>query len=86
VNAIVAKTTSSGKANTRGREPKVTRAQVDRFIAERRGGLERVDDAAIEAKTRAALAGVDKDKTLREAQALRKKRNIPIGPSVRRHT
>ena len=87
VNAIVARTTGSGKANTRHeRGPKVTRAQVDLFIAERRGGLDRLDDAAVEAMTRAALASADKDRSIREAQALRKKRNIPTGPSVRRHT
>jgi len=61
-------------------------AAAKRFVAERRRSLAKLTVADGERISQVALAGVDGERTLREAQALREQRGVPTGPSIRRHT
>lgn len=76
---------NNGIKNGNGYDPKVTRARAEQFVAQRKERVEQLTDADVDEMTQAALAGVDRSKTLREARTLREKRKIRTGQSVRRH-
>jgi hypothetical protein len=66
-----------------GSESHTSGPAPDGFIASRRANLRHVKTSQIEEMTDAALARVDRDKTLREAQALRERWKVQSEQSAR---